>query len=376
MLLAHFSWLRALSILLVLLSDPSFAAENPRQVRTLASLGPMQNTTPLPVQSSTPIALPKPVSIRFCVFDPVGTSGQIATLSKDMALEARKWNLLVDVKVYTDERVASEEFKAGQCDGVALTTLRAKQFNRAVGSIDAPGNLRSYEEMKTLLRALSNPAFQPMSVTGRYQIAGVVPIGALFVMVNDRKINSIEKAAGKRVAVLDWDPSQAKMISAMGARPVLSDITTFGGKFNNGQADIIAAPAMAYLPLELYRGIGENGGVFNFPLLYATGSIVIRRDLLLPKIPDLDERLSQVREYGLQFIDAFITTLRNAEKDIPKRLFIPLTPDDREKYFRMLREARIAMTKDGVYDTTMMNILKKVRCKHEPSNEECSTYDE
>lgn len=148
------------------------------------------------VQGTTPSALPKPVSIRFCVFDPVGATGQIANLSKDLALEARKWNLLVDVKVYTDERVAAEEFKAGQCEGVALTTLRAKQFNRIVGSIDSPGNVRSYEEMKTLLRALSNPAFQPMSVTGRYQVAGVVPIGALFVMVNDRSINSIEKAAG------------------------------------------------------------------------------------------------------------------------------------------------------------------------------------
>lgn len=325
---------------------------------------------------SAPPPLPKPVNIRFCIFDPVGVNGQIANLARDLALQARKWNLIADIKVYLDERVAAEDFKAGQCDGVALTTLRARQFNKVVGSIDAPGNLRNYAEMKTLIRALSNPAFQPMSITGRYQIAGVVPIGSLFVMVNDRKINSIEKAAGKRVVVLDWDTSQAKMISAIGAQPVPSDLTSYGGKFNNGQADIIAAPAMAYAPLELYRGIGKNGGIFRFPLLQATGTIIIRRDLLLPKIPDLDVRMSQVRDYGLQFIDSFVETLSAAEKDIPQQLWMDLTPDDKIKYSRMLREARIKMTRDGIYDPSMMNLMKKVRCRHEPSNEECSTYDE
>lgn len=326
--------------------------------------------------NSAPQALPKPVTIRFCIFDPVGATGQIANLARDLALDARRSNLLVDLKFYTDERVATEDFKAGQCEGVAITTLRARQFNRSIGSIDAPGNLRNYEEVKTLLRALAHPAFAPMAITGRYQIAAVVPVGALLVMVNDRNINSIEKAAGKRVAVLDWDPSQAKMISAIGAHPVLSDITSYGGKFNNRQADIIAAPAMAYQPLELYKGIGRKGGVFRFPLLFATGSIVIRRDLLLPKIPDLDARLADVRQFGLTRIDALINSLRLSEKDIPARLYIDLAAEDKRKYWRMLREARLTLTRDGLYDPSMMNLMKKVRCRHEPADEECSTYDE
>lgn len=330
----------------------------------------------IPGKGDVPAALPAPVKVRACIFDPIGVNGPIGNMSKDIALESRKWNLILDVKIYTDERVAAEEFKAGQCDAVALSTLRARQFNKAAGSIDAPGNLRNYAEMKTLLRALANPAFQPMSITGRYQVAGVVPIGALFVMVNDRSINSIEKAAGKRVAVLDWDTSQAKMISALGARPVLSDITNYGGKFNNGQADIIAAPAMAYQPLELYRGIGSKGGVFRFPLLYATGTLMLRRDLLLPKIPDLDDRLLQMRNFGLRFIDSFINTLTAAEKDIPSSLYIDLSEADKAKYWQMLRQARITLTKEGIYDPAMMNLMKKVRCKHVPSDPECSTFDE
>ncbi|MDP2228637.1 MAG: DUF6091 family protein [Moraxellaceae bacterium] len=348
-----------------------------RSLRLLLALSILATgTSTAAPAASTPKPLPKPVNIRFCLFDPVGTNGQIASLGRDLALEARKWNLIVDLKVYQDERVAAEDFKAGQCEGVAITTLRARQFNRIVGSIDSPGNLRSYEEMRTLIRALANPAFLPMSITGRYQVVGVVPVGAIYVMTNDRAIDSIEKAAGKRVAVLDWDPSQAKMISAIGAHPVMADMTSYGPKFNNGQADIIAAPAMAYLPLELSRGIGKKGGVFRFPLLFATGSIVIRRDLLLPKIPDLDDRLLQLREYGLGFIDSFIATIRVSEKDIPEKLWIDLSEGDKVKYWRMLREARIGLTKEGIYEPSMMNLLKKVRCRHEPGNEECSMFEE
>lgn len=327
-------------------------------------------------EATMPTPLPKPISIRACIFDPVGNNGPIANIAKDLSLQARKWSLLIDLKIYLNEQIAADDFKAGQCDLVGISTLRARQFNRMVGSIDAPGNLRTYDEVKTLIRTLANPAFEPMSTAGRYQVVGVLPIGALFVMVRDRNINSLEKAAGKRVAVLDWDPSQAKMISSIGAQPVPSDITSFGGKFNNGQVDIIAAPAMAYQPLELYRGVGTAGGVIRFPLLHATGSILIRRDLLLPRIPDLDARLLQVRGFGLKFLDQLVDRLKAAENTIPKAVWMDLSNDERNRYGRMLREARIRMTKDGLYDTNMMNLLKRVRCKHEPSNEECSLFDE
>ena len=42
------------------------------------------------------------------------------------------------------------------------------------------------------------------------------------------------------------------MASQVGAQAVGSDITNFGAKFNNGQVDIIGAPA-AFKPLELHK---------------------------------------------------------------------------------------------------------------------------
>ena len=38
----------------------------------------------------------------------------------------------------------------------------------------------------------------------------MAPLGAAYVMVNDRSIDSIEKAAGKKVAVMGLDKKQAQ----------------------------------------------------------------------------------------------------------------------------------------------------------------------
>lgn len=320
--------------------------------------------------------LPQTLHLRACIFDLAGTQGQIWSLAKDLALEARKWNVDADLRLYTDEHVAAEDYKAGQCDLVTLSLLRAKQFNFIVGSIDAPGNLTNYDQEKVLLSSLMSPAFAKIAINGPYQVAAIAPIGSIFVMVNDRQINSIEKAAGKKVAVLEWDKSQAQMIAGIGAQPVPSDITNFAGKFNNGQVDIIAAPAVALQPLELYKGLGTKGAIFRFPLLIAHGVVMIRRDKLLPQLPDLDARLASLQQIGLQQMDVLINLLRRQEAAVPARYWLDLAPADNERYQNMLREARIHMTKEGVYAPMTMKLLKRVRCKFNASAAECSQQDE
>lgn len=332
----------------------------------------------LPAKSSLglPTPLPKPVKLSFCLFDPFGTGGKVVAIARELAVYAEAFNLYADIRPYTDERVASEDFKAGRCDVVAISTLRAKQFNNVLGSIDAPGNLRNYAEMKTLLTQLSKPVVASLAINGRYQVAAVVPIGAVYIYVNDRSINSLSKAAGKRIVVLDWEPNMAKMVSGLGAQPVLADFTTYAGKFNNGQADIIAAPALAYKPMELAKGMGEKGGVIHYPLLQATAAILVRRDLVLPRIPDLDARLTELRKFGLQYLDKLFELLTEAEKDIPASRWVELPANERARYDQMLAEARVYLMKQGVYDPVMLSLMKRARCAHQPKASECSKFDE
>jgi ABC-type amino acid transport substrate-binding protein len=321
--------------------------------------------------------LDKPLNVKVCIFDPVGTNGPAIQYAKDLVLQARRWNVFLDIRAYTDERVAAEDFKAGQCDAVALSTFRAKQFNKFVGSFDSVGSLQDYSQVRTAMNVLyTNPKVAPYMIEGPYQVGGIVPIGAVFVMVNDRSINSIEKAAGKKVAVLDFDKSQAKMVQQLGAQPVPSDITNFSGKFNNGQVDIIAAPAIVFRPLELYRGLGDKGGIFRIPLVMMSGAVVFRREKFLKEIPDLDDKIQKIRNFAITYLDQAYALIDSVEKDIPERYWMDLSPEEKDKYFRLMREARLQLLQDGTYDPKMLGLLKKVRCKHNPASFECALKDE
>lgn len=302
----------------------------------------------------------------YCVFDPLGSQGPAYGIAKDFALVAKQWNIPVTLKAYTDERVATEDFKAGQCDGIAVTTLRGRQFNQFVGSLDSIGAVPTYKHLRVALQAINDPKMAPAMTSGQYEVIGVAPLGGAYIMVRDRNINSIEKAAGKKIAVLDFDKSQAKMAQQMGLQPVSSDITSFAPKFNNGQVDIIAAPAIAYKPFELYKGLGKTGAVYRFPLIQMTGMMIIRKD----KWPA--DFGAKARAYSLTQLDRAELIAKQSEDTIPANYWMELSATDKDRYVIMMREARIMLTKDGTYDAKMMRLLKKVRCKLDGTAAECS----
>lgn len=308
--------------------------------------------------------------VTICIFDPLGTNGPAYANTREYMLEARRWGLDAVLKAYPDERVVAEELKAGQCDGIAITTLRARQFNKFVGTLDAVGGVPDDNHLRMVLSSLIQPTMAPLMVNGDYEVAGIVPLGAAYVMVNDRKINSVETAAGKRVAVFDWDKSQAKLVQQLGAQPVASDITNFSSKFNNGQVDIIAAPAVAFKPLELYRGLGTKGAIYRFPLAMITGVFLIRHDRFPPGIGQ------QFREIINTKLNVAFELIARSEKEIEEKYWMDLSAADKERYVRMMREARIQIRQDGMYDARMLKLLKRVRCKVAPSLGECSLGDE
>ncbi|HEX4939169.1 MAG TPA: putative solute-binding protein, partial [Candidatus Kapabacteria bacterium] len=244
-------------------------------------------------------------------------------------------------------------------------------------SLDAVGALPSMKHMQTFIQMFStNPKMNEFTIAGDYQTIAVIPLGAAYVIVNDRKIDSIEKAAGKKVAVLEWDKSQARMVQQLGAQPVASDITNFAGKFNNGQVDIIAAPALAFKPLELYRGLGTKGAIYRMPLVQVTGSVMIRRAKFVKEVPDFDKLVLKLRQYAVTKLPTVYNMIDKSEKEIDARYWLDLPTAEKQKYERMMREARMQLTREGVYDPKMMAILKKVRCKLDPANFECALKDE
>ncbi len=318
---------------------------------------------------------------KVCVYDLLGTSGDLFNMAKDYVVAMQKHGATVELKGYTDERVASEDFRTGQCDGLIATAFRTRQFNAVAGSIDTLGATTivkdgkidiadSYEVVRKVIQTYTAPQAAKLMVEGNYEVGGIIPLGAAYPVVNDRKINTVEALAGKRIASFDYDKAQAVMIQRIGAQPVSADITNFSTKFNNGTVDMIAAPTMAYKPLELYKGIGKNGGIARFPILILTYQVILNK----PKFPDGFGEHS--RQYWLGQFDRAMQLIRQADASVPPGTWMDLTPENSYKYTLMLRESRIDIAQKGLYDKRGLKVIKKIRCSVNPGDPECATKSE
>lgn len=308
---------------------------------------------------------------RLCVFDPLGTSGDIYSMMKDYALAAKQWGADITLKQYTDELAAAEAFRDGrQCDAASLTGIRTRQFNNFVGSIDSAGGVLDNNAAKKVITLMANPKFAPDMLDHGTEVAGVTTLGLAYVMVNDRNINSLSKLVGKRFGVLDYDKAQEIIVTKVGANPVSLTLSSIGPQFNTGQVDVLEMPAMAFKPFELNKGIGTKGAIVRFPIAQVTNDVLIHPD----KFPAGYGQKS--RTWFAEQLDRQMTIVKKVEGGIDSRYWMDLSPKVTPGYLKILRESRISLAKNGIYNQKMMGILKNNRCSQDPTNYECSLNDE
>lgn len=307
--------------------------------------------------------------LTMCVFDFVGHDGPIHKEMKEYAIDAVRWGVDLNFKVYTDDRVASEEFKNGVCDMLNLPGIRAREYNKFTGSINAVGALPTYDHLAIVIKTLSSPGASKLMRQGEYEIIGLAPIGAIFLFVNDKAIQNPEDMAGKRVTVLDNAPETEYLAQRIGMTPVSSSITNALQKFNNKAVDITGAPGLAYEPMELYKGLEPTGGIIKWPTLQVTMQLLVRwskvpedfgqksRELLASKYPD------QIRK------------ITDSELTIPEKYWIEINDATKDNWNETFRESRIALRDRDVYDGKALTLFRKVRCKIDSSLAECTSKD-
>lgn len=318
---------------------------------------------------------------KLCVYDLLGAAGDVFNMSKDYVVAAKAWGADVVLRAYTDERVATQDFIAGECDAVFATGFRTRQFNSTTAVLDSLGvssivkNNKvdmnaSYEVVRRAIQVFSSPSAAKLTVNGKYEVGGIIPFGTAYPVLRDRNIRTVEDLAGKKIAAFDYDKAQAVMIQKIGAQPVSADITNFAAKFNNGAVDMIAAPAAAYKPLELYRGIGTKGAINRFPIVILSYQMIINTE----KFPAGFGAKS--RQFWFGQFDRAMSIILRAEKTIPEQTWSDLTPENMIKYTIMLRESRVSIADQGLYDKAGLKLLKKIRCGINSADSECSTNSE
>lgn len=300
-----------------------------------------------------------------CIFDPLGATGPIFTLTKATKVKALGWGYDLELRAYTDEKIASDDFLAGQCDAALLTDVRAREFNRFTGTLVAVGAIPGYDELSTLLQTLSSPKAAPLMKSENYEIAGIAPAGAIYVLLRDRAIDSVEKIQGKKIATLDYDPAAVAMVRHVGGSVVSATTSSFAGKFNNGSVDVAYAPAVAYQPMELYKGVEPDGSVFNYNFAQMTFQLVVTSDKFS------DSFKQNMREYYQSRFGEFMDIVKKAEADIPAKVWVQPTNEQAAGFDSMLKDVRIALRDEGVYHPKMLKLMQKVRCQSEATKAEC-----
>lgn len=303
---------------------------------------------------------------QFCIYDPMGANGSMYGLMKDYKTNALEWGFNLKLRAYSDEKIAIDDFKATQCDAMLITGSRARPFNKFAATVGGIGAVPSHEVMRNVVNTLSSPKASKLMVEGRYEVTGMLPTGPVYLFLRDRTVDTVEELSGKRIATFEYDQPSIKLVNHVGASVVPSNSANFSGRFNNGSVDVAYAPVVAYKPLEMYKGLGDKGGVMRFNLAYLDFQMIVHKD-----------RFNE--DFGLQsrqaFADMFDRAIHYVEKDtaeIDEKYWMDLSKEDTLKYNRMLRDVRIALREEGVYDGRMLRLLRRLRCTENPTAAECA----
>lgn len=305
-----------------------------------------------------------------CAFDLGGASGDNFGVMKDYVLAAKNWNVNITLKPYGNEAAALRDFKAGQCDGLVATSFVARAFNSYTGSINAIGAIPSNAIARSLLILMGNPKVAGDMVEGDYEAAGIIPLGGIYLVVKDRSINTLAKMEGKRIGVLEVDPVQRRMSLKVGAKPVLMTIDNAGNKFQTGQLDLLPAPSMAYIPLEVYRSMGSNGGISRFSLSFMSLNLILKKSAY----PEGYGQKS--RAWFASQSPRLMSKVVRDDAAVPAKYWFDIPSEDQVGYLRILRQMRIEFVQNKTYNPKMMNLLKRLRCQQDAINYECGLKDE
>jgi len=302
----------------------------------------------------------------FCVWDPVGRNGPVMAFYSDVIPRAQAWGLSIRFIAYTDERVAANDFKAGKCEAVLLTSILARQFVKFGGTMDAIGAINSQKGLELALATLARPRAGKLMTQGNYEVVATFPVGSMFAFVNDRSINSIEKFAGRKLAILNGDPQAKKFADLAGSSQFNVTLSTFAGQFNNGNVDILLMPALAYNTFELYNGLKKKGGIIDYRLYYGMLQTIAKRDQF-PK--DFGHKM---RSYMLTRLKAMKKMVMDAEKEIPSKYWIKISQFTKDDIDQFSKRVRMALKKDHVNHPTALKLFWKIRCRLDRSRGECS----
>jgi hypothetical protein len=329
----------------------------------------LQRLAPLLALAGLATASPEAAAQTVCVYDPAGRTGFAYGWLQKWQEASAGWGATVELKSYNDEETAVNDFDNGVCDGLAATGIRLQKYNRAAYTVEAVSGVPSYSGLKNILGTLqTNSAYTGVFTSGEYETVGIYPLGAVYAFVSDRNINDAGDFAGRTIAYMDYDKTSLTVVETIGGVKVPVNLSTLSSTFNNGRADATFVPASAYTPFELWKGLGDTGAVVRYPLLQVTMQIVLRKGAFP------DGFGPQSRTFVAGEFDIAMKVVNTSEAAIQDSYWIEMESPEKELEFeREMQRLRIKLRDQGLYDASVLTLLRKARCYEDSSRWECAS---
>ncbi|MGM0562888.1 MAG: putative solute-binding protein [Pseudomonadota bacterium] len=305
------------------------------------------------------------VTRYFCVFDPVGRTGDIYTTARDIATDFLPLGVRLQLYPYSTESAAKADFRSGLCDAVILTGFAAREYNTFTTTAEAWGGLYDFESAWLLLSTLTRPELAPLFMQDGYEVASIFPAGGLYAIMADKEWTSPEDVQGKPTFAVRDEPTGEAFAEAVGVNRVYGDTTNFAAKYVRNNVDVTFSPSAVIPALELDRAMEmRGGGLIDMPMAFLTLQIIIRPE-------NFPEGFGQAaREQSLSYYERIHELVTKAERKIdPYR--IDLTEAEADRWQGIAEGVRDDLAAQGIYDARMLKLLKRIRCHVSPERGEC-----
>lgn len=300
-----------------------------------------------------------------CTWDPVGKNGPVISFFSELIPKAMSWGLDLKFVPYEDENAAAEGLASGKCDIAIVTAILSRDFVPFAGTLDAIGGITSEKKLKEALAAISSPKANSIMSHDGYEMVASLPVGSMFAFVNDRKISGIDKFKGKRIAILNDDIQTKTFAELSGAHPISTTLSNFHHYFNDGTVDIVLMPALAYNTFELYRGLGDRGGILDIRLFYGMIQAISRKSAFP------DDFGTKMRRYIVGRLSNIIHLIKEAESTIPHKYWIKTSQETKEELEYFYKDIRLTLKAKNKFSPKALSMLWKIRCHSSPQREEC-----
>lgn len=301
----------------------------------------------------------------FCVWDPLGRSGPIYTTVDDQRFRSLHYGLSLTLEAYQDEGAMLVAFKEGKCDAALMSGARALEFNKYSGSIEALGAVPDATHLQLLAQVLSSPRTAEHMQNGQYIVLGVASMGENYLYTNNIKEHSLASLKGKNVGVPNYDVSLNALAKNAGANREAGELLAVVDGFVEGKTPALLAPLIGYH----VAGAGkarEGMGIVNAPLSHSTIQLIGHAERFPLGLAQM------LREDFLFKFDSYIRRVESERQHIPASAWLNVSEQQIAALDSQLREQRIRLRNQGVYDAQMLKVLKRIRCRIDAQRSECS----